>query len=380
VSSSDAALAAISLALFVGIYMASLVLHELGHALGAKWIGADVYKIVIGEGKRLARFKALGFLWEIGINCLGGACYPEYPKPLPGMRWRKIAVIAAGPLMNLLLVAAALTAYAACPSPESFLAKTLLLAALTNVFLLFGSLIPFESTEDKQPTDMLALIRTLGVPESALADLVRYSYVARATDLVKDGKLAEASALFEEKCSGTQADFGLLMALAHELLSRGDPKGEEFWNRLLAHPEFQRGQEREHILARFLSSIALCPQSPTPALANAVETSADELGHLKPEDPTGQLVRGAALVRVGNVMEGLELLRRAERTCRPSTPMRALHATYRAAAELGRGEVQLAGEFLHTALSLDPSSEIARALRTRLQSTSPSDPLRKEKT
>jgi len=106
----------VSLFIFILALMAMIVIHELGHLLAAKWMGMDVPKFSLFFGRPLAKKHWRGTDYQIGwipaggfVKITGMTREEEVPEDMQGKRycdspaWRKIVVIAAGPLANLAL-------------------------------------------------------------------------------------------------------------------------------------------------------------------------------------------------------------------------------------------------------------------------------------
>ncbi len=117
------ALAVIALPLVFGLIIA---IHEMGHFLVGRWCGVGITTFSIGFGKAICQWvDKHGTIWKIGILPLGGyvkffgdadaASVPdtetireltneEKSKTLAGQNvWKRIAIVAAGPIANFLL-------------------------------------------------------------------------------------------------------------------------------------------------------------------------------------------------------------------------------------------------------------------------------------
>ena len=88
-----------------------LVCHELGHFLAARAFGVHARRFVIGFGPTLIRRNdRRGTEWTLsllpvgGFVAFGGGPIPDQPNPYDLLNaWARIAVIAAGPLSNIVL-------------------------------------------------------------------------------------------------------------------------------------------------------------------------------------------------------------------------------------------------------------------------------------
>ena len=108
---------------FVGILMLLVVVHEAGHMVVAKWCGMRVERFSVFMGRPLVRFQpreteyAIGWLPVGGYVKISGMTRGEdIPEELiprayySASMWRRIATIAAGPLVNVLFAMLAFTA------------------------------------------------------------------------------------------------------------------------------------------------------------------------------------------------------------------------------------------------------------------------------
>lgn len=94
-----------------------ILIHELGHYLVARWVGVKVLRFSLGFGAPVfsRKFGADQTEWAIGQIPLGGyvkmldesegeVAPEELPRSFSRQSlWRRVAIVAAGPLANLLL-------------------------------------------------------------------------------------------------------------------------------------------------------------------------------------------------------------------------------------------------------------------------------------
>ncbi|MFC1641491.1 site-2 protease family protein [Myxococcota bacterium] len=93
-------LSAVWIALF---WVPLLVLHEVGHALAARWVGWRISEVVIGFGPEVIRFRAGACRVRVRASPLEGYVAPS-PASLRAARGKSAFVYAAGPGAELLLV------------------------------------------------------------------------------------------------------------------------------------------------------------------------------------------------------------------------------------------------------------------------------------
>ncbi len=108
---------------FVGILIFLVLVHEAGHMVVAKWCGMRVERFSVFFGRPLARFQRGETEYRVGWLPLGGYVKisgmsrdEEIPDELvprayySASMWRKIATIAAGPAVNVLVAVVCFTA------------------------------------------------------------------------------------------------------------------------------------------------------------------------------------------------------------------------------------------------------------------------------
>ena len=105
--SSNGKLGAVFILLFWGPL---LVLHEMGHAWMARAVGWKVKEIVIGFGRELWSWQSGDTRVRIKLVPLEGYVLPS-PSDAEGMRWKSARIYAAGPGIELLLLAALLLVF-----------------------------------------------------------------------------------------------------------------------------------------------------------------------------------------------------------------------------------------------------------------------------
>lgn len=88
-----------------------IIIHELGHFIVAKASGVVVVEFSAGFGPRLLKFKRKGTMYSIKLFPFGGSCQmlgEDSDETKEGSFnsvsvWKRIAIIAAGPIANFLL-------------------------------------------------------------------------------------------------------------------------------------------------------------------------------------------------------------------------------------------------------------------------------------
>lgn len=98
----------INLALITLMAWLTILPHEAGHAFVAKLVGLDVDRIVLGIGRKLGTFMCFKVPIEVHLYPAGGLTLLEI-RELPHFRWKFAAVTLAGPIVDILLLWAAIT-------------------------------------------------------------------------------------------------------------------------------------------------------------------------------------------------------------------------------------------------------------------------------
>lgn len=96
---------AVRIALALLITFAATLAHELGHALAARWAGAEIHAIMVVPLRLRLRPRKLGWAGPAGRGDVGG--YVSYTLDRIGSRRKQAWIAVAGPVANLVLAALA---------------------------------------------------------------------------------------------------------------------------------------------------------------------------------------------------------------------------------------------------------------------------------
>lgn len=92
----------IGVAIYVGIVALALVVHELGHVIAGRCVGARISEVVIGLGPQLRWTTRTGTTWRLGVlPIVGWVRFDEAPYRALGPAQR-VAIKMAGPAANML--------------------------------------------------------------------------------------------------------------------------------------------------------------------------------------------------------------------------------------------------------------------------------------
>jgi len=85
---------------FLGLQWLMIVPHELGHACAARLLGFRDIRIVVGAGRPLFTCEIFRIPWLFRLLPSGGLTLFNWPATTRGLRWKLLAVCAAGPAFN----------------------------------------------------------------------------------------------------------------------------------------------------------------------------------------------------------------------------------------------------------------------------------------
>ncbi len=176
-----------SLLAFVSLFCSAFVaitLHELAHAITGHLAGLNIRRIRIGTEPVLLRFRA--FHADIQLGLLPTAGSVNICEPLLPSRNRRLAFVAAGPLMDMVWFAALM--WLMTQSYENETANAILMPALVvQICMLIASLYPSHAYfyGEQLPSDMLSFYRILREKEDPAAIYLK-AYFVRLVSYNKD--------------------------------------------------------------------------------------------------------------------------------------------------------------------------------------------------
>ena len=347
---------------FILLLLAVIVPHEFGHALAARWLGYKQIRIVVGLGQPLFTTYVLGFPCVFNLLPLAGFTLAQ-AGGLPN-RWRHLTLIAAGPVVNLALLALAWRLLGSAALNGYVRAVAALFVGL-NVLVLIQNLIPLKirTPFGLHDNDGLQLCKVLFCWERHPANQLRMGITlsAEQRELVKNAERAftnqnwaEAEVLLGRiKNSLPEAAAvghpNLFLVMIHCLLSQGDPdRAEQVCMDFL---KLEPPQEEGTKLLDGTASYILYQQR-TEWLGRAEKLARRAL-ELAPCTPTLEGTLGGVLAEQGKSEEAEPLLQ----SCLGRSS--ALHDQGIASLYLGvlasrRGKTREAGKLLKKAKSLHP--------------------------
>lgn len=351
--------------LCVGAWMMMLLIlpHELGHAGAAALLGARVFSISIGMwGDTVFERTRGGIRWEIKAFPLGGLTVAADARE-DLFRLRRFLIVLGGPLVNLLLLTAAVRVASSVGRLDFHLRDAFQPGALfvvANALVLVANLVPYRAATPfgPVPNDGLALVT---LPFLTPADVARHIagyHLLEGEAARRRRRFAEAR---ERYARGLERfpDHALLRNnLAVTLLDLRDGEAARpHLLHLVAREPLEPGLRP--LVFNNLAAADLLIGRPD-LLAEADRYSEEAFRHA-PWLAAVRGTRGGALVETGRVDEGLALVRGAMETLKDPA-QKAILACYAAMGEKRKGNDAEARQCLETARALDPECPLlARA-------------------
>jgi tetratricopeptide (TPR) repeat protein len=345
--------------LFLNLFFAGLttllmiIPHELGHAFAAKWLGNQVFRIVLGNGRILKTGKMFGFAYEIRQFPFLGLTYC-FSKSSRWYRLKRFSIVVAGPVANLCFFLLALRipqsdnlihSLTRSPSPVGWL-------ILANGWILAVNLLPYRLNlpDGKIPNDGLSLLMMPFLPKRAIEEILPLYYVFEGFEFLRNQKYAKAKSAYLQ---------GLAQHPEYPLLRNG-----------LGVVQLEMGEVEE---ARTIFAQLLDQSDATNKLFHALLQNnlayahllVDRQGLLEEADnlsaeafrsfpwlPSITNTRAIVLVESGELDKGIALLKQAMEESEEFRG-KAVNAAYLAIAEARKGKQESAKQYLVMARQFD---------------------------
>jgi hypothetical protein len=335
---------------FILSYAVGVILHEAGHAGAAALMGGTINYVRLGirlTDRAPWKFRFLNTDWFIyGLPFSGSVHSSLYSTN--HYRTRRGVVIAAGPLANAILLAAAVVAID-CLSTSPSQQNLLMGCIIANGCLLGYSVIPrmVRSYGKSTPNDALNFWRTLRYSDEEVRTFVRHAEITRANRA--EIALAEGLTLDEFL---TRAEAGspsmITLALAVEKLhAANDERYPAYALRLINRPELKNDQVAAIIDSCLTWQLHQGPPNDS--------SQSDELSRrlLELEDTVSTRgTRGSVLVDIGRIDEGKAILLDVLAKTKSAIDT-AYSNIFLALAERQLGNLDLAREYAHSAAKAD---------------------------
>jgi len=348
-----------------------LILHELAHAVVGRACGMEVHKIVIGEGPIVRTVDLFGWRWEIhalpfrGYVLLLATSEHRY-------RLKEGLMIAAGPLLHIVLLVLIWRLF-----PEHLWNSRSDFSLIWWFFVINAAYLAsslgsrsIRTVDGVLQSDRVRLRNIPLLTDRRIDERIATAHHLRAVSLYKAGRLDEARAEFERAMAKTPDDPALLLNYSLTLLDGGEPEQAiELYDRILA---------REHplsdVYALAANDKAVAAMARNPGTLSPDMALFSEIPYLHdPNDSYFTGTRGAALVSLGRVDEGLALLYESF-SHHIHAAGRAWVAAYIALGEGRSKRFEQARHYLAEAETLDPSCGPLPSIRDELSGMEGFDP------
>ena len=294
----------LSVILVLLFWIPMLVLHELGHAIAAHLLGWRVKEIVIGFGREL-------WQWQVGETRIRVKLAPVegYVLPLPtsarGMRLKSALIYAAGPGIELLLLAAMVfvlgSDYVFGGSNElgQVAAQSLAIAILLGAGF---NLLPFAT--DGGVSDGLGIISSPFMSDAAIELRLLAGDIRDIAALIDSGNTSEA-ATQAERLLGRFPNNPVLQDLYAAALSAN---GQDEAARDYVRARLAEGGLDDALQRTWLNRQARVELHAAEPSALVLDLAVQKVLATAPNDLTAATTKAAALVMRGQSEAGGELL------------------------------------------------------------------------
>lgn len=221
--------------------------HEAGHAIAARLMGLDVYRIVLGLGKPLGTIILGGVPIDVHAVPTGGLTYADI-RDEPRARFKRIVIIAAGPLVEVAILWAAIRFGGDAAVAEQFTGGPASVTALilASALSLMGNVLPLRAFAHPGATanDGAQLLHLLFMRPFPAGELERLSAIQRAQFLVDYAQNTEAEAFTRSALNKYPGDRYLLVACSAALLNQHRwSEGREVLLEVLKQPDLEKRVE-----------------------------------------------------------------------------------------------------------------------------------------
>jgi hypothetical protein len=341
-----------------------IFLHELMHALVARLVGFHVFIIHLGAGRVIYSTRLFGIRWYIHNGPISGSTSVA-GLPMPYYQARQFLILSAGPGFHVVLIVLLNWLMAAGRGLFPVWVDTMLVMLFFfNVFVLLVNMIPRETTYAAGVTgtdgyQMLKILQGKDQPENFAG-----YYAAQALDATDRGDSAEARRWCDAGREQYPDDPVLLQTDCFLLL-----RGEDYAlaRGLLIHQlqiEPKMPEVRKYITYNNIAYADLMLEDP--GLLPQADTLSAEAFNNMPWEPAIIGTRGETLIQLGQVADGIALLKLAlARNVDPKN--KALDAAYLARAKFRCGQLQDSKKYLGLAEKFDPNCVMLARVKIEME-------------
>lgn len=238
----------VNLVFIFAIGPVTLIIHETGHLVMGRLVGAIPRRMVLGKGHKLIDFK-IGKVKVVINSFLGsGLAYVAYSN-LKFIRIRMLGVFAGGILFNLLAAALTILFFGFELGPKSELIFPEMFV-FTNLVAVLFTLIPYQSKHlgFSNPSDGLAMLQIPFIKKEDLAELVYSNDLMDMYDLMEEKKYHAAIVLLDNyrAATGKKLISNLNSSVAYLKLGEFD-KSAELLEELIPNLNDEHKKFKAHI-------------------------------------------------------------------------------------------------------------------------------------
>ncbi len=341
--------------------------HELGHFLCAGLLGVRVFRVVVGVGPTVSKWKLGNTVFEVKSLLLSGFVFCNY-SDLTWLRLKHWLVVLGGPAVQVAALVLVVVLWQIRRSFGGSMPYSLGFACawtLANVSILAGTLWPRRWSVGEfrnVPSDGLALLTTPFLNLQERRAWHAYYFAQEASAASEDHRESDAQNWCEQGLNLYPADPTLLAVLATTQIRLGDfHSARRHLSMLLVRQDLD--PTARLVILNNLAWADLMLGSPD--LLSEADAFSAEAWTALPWMPGLCGTRGAVLVERGELDEGIRLLRTAlEKNKDPYN--RAVNACFLALGEARRGDDAAAQRYLETAGKVDPSCPVLPRIRAKV--------------
>jgi len=362
---------------FVGVWIASVFAHELGHVAAAFAVRLTPFLLLVGGGPSLLRVEMFGVAINIGGLPGGGLTRFVAARQLRWIKWRLLVTYAAGPLVSIALLNAGLLIaprpWAELSAGRAGLVMPAIALVWVNGWLLFTSAVPVSAESDlSHPRN--DLLQILGLPwrsDDSMNQLTLAMSSVPLSRLLIQRKYQAAFVEARSRLAHDPDDWGVRLLLAEMLIhARRYEESSAEYATLLETPGFMAAKLPVLAVALVSNNCAwanvMLDDPQALKLADAASAKAIDLAA---NSPSVLGTRGLVLVETGKVKAGRKLLTRSLKLHR-QTAARATILASLALASARQGRLDDARRLFKRASAMDSGCELLPRVQRALE-TSP---------
>jgi tetratricopeptide (TPR) repeat protein len=294
----------------------AVVFHEIGHAIASKAVGFPLRWISIGHGRELFDKRIFGVRWRVSLIPFSGVTM-IMPHLTSWLRLRLWLVVAAGPAVNIALIVICYFIFSADFYAELFYVIPDIFSGVApveafvcaNMILLLSSFFSKwgGNFEGMLYSDGYQLLKIPTLTEQQIAEYETLPLALEAREEVESGNIEKAIVIYEKALSISPKSVVIRndMALARLLQGHYEEAREVFLE--LLHSEENTSPDYR---ALFLNNVAWTDLIlRKDELLSEADKYSEEAMRLNPKNLNIKGTRGSVLVSIGNVEEGLILLK-----------------------------------------------------------------------